>query len=113
MITTLVKENSNRVLLKDSEFAGFSQVFMFEEYMNYLICNKCHNCIKQHEKMINYIDQHKSTCEAYPKKSSTLDVHKLCFSCGIEKIMPWSKLNPKNKVESQNGNNINIKSAQF
>ena len=28
-------------------------------------------------------------------------------SCGIEKIMPWSKLNPKNKIASEKGKIMN------
>ena len=79
MITTLVKEKSNRVLLKASEFSGFSEVYMFEKNIDYLICNICFCCIKVNAKMVNYIDAHKSSCEGYPKKSTTLDVHKLCF----------------------------------
>ena len=86
MISTLVEQKSNRILLKDSDYHGFSEVFIFEAEINYLICNECHSCIKKNEKMINLLDHHKANCKSkkYPKKPTTLDVHKLCFSKGFE-----------------------------
>ena len=136
-MTSLVKENSTRVKVKNSEFYGFSEINIFEEPINYLMCSKCHCCIKKNTKMINVIDAHKSNCEFYPKKPRTFDVHKLCLrkdfisiilfdlkinpflnlnlyymksmnSCGEEKIMPWSKFNPKNKIESKEGKKAEI-----
>ena len=84
MISTLVEEKSNRILVKDADFHGFSEVFIFEAEINYLICNECHTCIKKNDKMINLLDHHKANCKFYPKKPTTLDVHKLCFSKGFE-----------------------------
>lgn len=83
MLSGLVEEKSNRVLLKQSEYHGFSEVYIFEEKANYLICKKCYSCIKSNLKMIKFIDAHKASCKFYPKKASTLDVHKLCLRKGF------------------------------
>ena len=79
MMTSLIKEKSKRVLLKESEFHGFSEIHIFEKAINYLVCDNCKSCIKTNAQMLSVIDAHKSNCAFYPKKPSTLDVHKLCL----------------------------------
>ena len=86
MISALLEEKSNRLLVKESNYHGFSKIYIFEDPINYLVCNHCHGCIKLNEKMTNMIDNHKSSCKYYPKKPSTLDVHKICFREGFDLI---------------------------